>query len=74
MIQVYKIPISKEKLRTMPADERALLLLSGYAANQINFFSKLLRLSTNRDGDTELGQMLLGAQTQMALRVCYWRP
>jgi hypothetical protein len=69
MVQVYKIPISKDKLRAMPDDERALLILLGYAGNQINFFSKLAIFSTNGDGDTELEQMLSGAQTQMALRV-----
>ena len=69
MIQVYKIPISKDKLRAMPADERALLILLGYAANQINYFSKLVILSAHQDGGTELEQMLAGAQTQMTLRV-----
>jgi hypothetical protein len=69
MIQVYKIPASKEKLRAMPEGERALLILLGYAANQINFFSKVVIFSTNRDGDTELEQQLSAAQTQMALRV-----
>jgi hypothetical protein len=69
MIDVYKIPVSKEKLRAMPDGERALLLLLGYAANQLSFFTKLVILSTNRDGDTELEQQLSAAQTQMALRV-----
>jgi hypothetical protein len=69
MIEVYKIPISKDKLRAMPADERALLILLGYAANQINFFSKLVIFSSRREGSTDLEQMLLGAQTQMTLRV-----
>lgn len=69
MIQVYKIPVSKDKLRAMPEGERALLLLLGYAANQINFFAKLVVFSTNKDGDTELEQQLSAAQSQMALRV-----
>jgi hypothetical protein len=69
MIQVYKIPISKDKLRAMPEDERALLILLGYAANQLNFFFKLVVFSTNKDGNTELEQMLSAAQSQMALRV-----
>jgi hypothetical protein len=69
MIEIYKIPISKDKLFAMPADERALLILLGYAANQINFFSKLVIFSSRRDGSTDLEEMLLGAQTQMALRV-----
>src|SRR5271166_1794108 len=69
MIQVYKIPISKDKLGAMPERERALLILLGYAANQINFFSKLVIFSTNKDGETELEQQLSAAQSQMALRV-----
>ncbi len=69
MIDVYKIGISKDKLLAMPDDERALFLLLGYAANQINFFMKLVVFSTNRDGDGELEQTLSAAQSQMALRV-----
>jgi hypothetical protein len=69
MIEVYKIPLLKEKLRAMPDGERALLILLGYAANQLNFFSKLVIFSTNQDGHGEPEQTLSAAQTQMALRV-----
>jgi hypothetical protein len=69
MIEVYKIPIPKDKLRAMPADERALLMLLGYAANQITFFSKLVLFSTNRDGNSELERLLSASQSQMVVRV-----
>jgi hypothetical protein len=46
MIEVYKIPVPKEKLCAMPESERALLILLGYAANQINCFSKMVRKRT----------------------------
>jgi hypothetical protein len=69
MIEVYQIPVPLEKIRAMPEDERALFILLGYAANQLNFFSKLVIFSTNQDGRSELEQMLSAAQTQMVLRV-----
>jgi hypothetical protein len=69
MMDVLKIAVSKERLRVMPADERALLILLGYAANQINEFSKLVLFSSNKDGSGEVEQKLSGAQTQMLVRV-----
>lgn len=69
MIEVYQIPLQMEKLRAMPDSERALFVLLGYAANQLNFFSKLVIFSTNQDGHGEPEQTLSGAQSQMALRV-----
>ena len=41
MIQVYKIPVPKEKLQAMPEDQRVSFLLLGYAANQLNFYTKI---------------------------------
>ena len=69
MIEVYQIPLQTEKLRAMPDGERALFVLLGYAANQLNFFSKLVIFSTNQDGHGEPEQVLSGAQSQMALRI-----
>ncbi len=36
MIEVFRIPISKNRLRSMPAAERNLLLLISHAVNQIS--------------------------------------
>ena len=69
VIEVFKIPIPKDKLKAMPEKERSLLLLLGYAANQISFFAKLVILSSNKDGEKEMEQMLSGTQTQMSLRI-----
>ena len=49
MIRVRRIEITKEQLRTLPKDERALLLLMGHAMNQIAVLMKLVILSTNED-------------------------
>jgi hypothetical protein len=69
MVEVYKIALSKDKLMAMPEKERALMMLLGYASNQINFFTKLVLLSSNKDGPSEMEQKLSGGQTQMSLRI-----
>jgi hypothetical protein len=51
----------------MPADERALFILLGYAANQLNLFSKLTMFSLNNM--TEGESPLSGVQSQMLLRM-----
>jgi hypothetical protein len=69
MIQVYRIPVPKERLRAMPKDERVLLLLLGYVANQVSMLQKLLTFATNRTPAEELEQHASGAQTQMLVRL-----
>jgi hypothetical protein len=69
MMDVLKIAVSKERLRAMPADERALMIILGHAANQISEFSKLVIFSSNKDGNGEIEQKLSAAQTQMLVRV-----
>jgi hypothetical protein len=68
MIKVLRIPVPKERMRAMPADERALLILLGYVANQINLLSKLVIFSSNKTPDG-VEQALSGAQTQMLARL-----
>ena len=65
---VLRISVSKDRLRQMPADERALFILLGYAANQLSVFTKLVIFSSNKDG-AGVEQTLSAAQTQMLLRV-----
>jgi hypothetical protein len=69
MVEVFKIALPKDKLIAMPEKERSLMMLLGYAQNQINFFTKLVLLSSNEDGPTEMEQKLSGGQTQMSLRI-----
>lgn len=68
MIQVYQIPVPKDRLRAIPKDERAFLLLLGYAANQLSMLQKLLMFSSNKIPPNELEQQLSSAQTQMLVR------
>ena len=42
MIDIYRIKFPKEKLREFSSEERSLLFLLGYAANQIAVFKKLV--------------------------------
>jgi hypothetical protein len=69
MVQIYKVQLPKDKLMAMPEKERSLMILLGYASNQVSFFAKLVLLSSNKDGETEMEQKLSGTQTQMSLRV-----
>lgn len=74
MVEVYKIALPKDKLIAMPEKERALMMLLGYAANQVNFFTKLVLLSSNQDGPNEMERKLSGGQTQMSLRILSINP
>jgi len=69
MIDVLRIPVSKEVLHAMPKAERALFLLLGYASNQINLFSKLVIFSSNKTPLEQPEQSLSGVQTQMLARI-----
>jgi len=53
----------------MPKDERALLLLLGYAANQVSMLQKLLNFATNHTWSFEVEQVATGVQTQMLARL-----
>ena len=72
MITVLKVPVSKDRLRAMPEDERALLILLGYVANQINLLSKLVIFSSNKTPDG-VEHALCAAQTQMFGAARNWR-
>lgn len=68
-ISVYRIPIPSDNLRAMPKDERVLLLLLGYVANQISMLLKLVIISTNTKADADIEQLSTGIQTQMLVRL-----
>jgi hypothetical protein len=36
MIEVFRIPVSEDQLRSIPSDERNLLLLVSHAVNQMS--------------------------------------
>ena len=63
-IQVYRVTISKDQFRTLPPEERALVLILGHALNQIGVFVKLVRFSSNKDfigADRAIGQRCANA-------------
>jgi hypothetical protein len=68
MIEVLKIDLPKNKLRAMPKDERALLVLLGYMANNITMLTKLVIFSTNKTpGGVE--RLASSGQSQMLARL-----
>src|ERR1700722_16913860 len=69
MIDVLRIPLPKDRLQSIPKDERALFLLLGYAANQINVLSKLVIFSTNKTPSDQPEGNLSGAQSQIIARL-----
>jgi len=69
MIQVYRIPVPKERLRAMPKDERVLLLLLGYVANQISMFQKLVIFSFNKEPVHEIEQHASAVQSHLLVRL-----
>jgi hypothetical protein len=69
MIQVYRISVPKERLLALPKDERVLLLLLGYVANQILMFQKLLTYATKLNPKEEIEQHATGVQTHMLVRL-----
>jgi len=71
MIEVYRIPMSKQKLAELPRGERVLLLLMGQAANQINVFWKLATFSTNHTPANEIECRLSAAQSHILLRALF---
>jgi hypothetical protein len=50
MLDVLRIPISKADLLKIPASERSLFLLLGYASDQVNMLWKLVIIATRAIG------------------------
>ena len=69
MIEVYRVPISKRQLSTLPKDERALLLLMGHGLNQISVFLKLFQFSANKDPENPIEGRVSAAQSHIILRI-----
>ena len=69
MLKIVRVPLSKDLLRAMPEEERALLFLLGYAANQVTMVSKLMIFATNKTAPDAVEQLVTGAQTQMLVRM-----
>jgi hypothetical protein len=68
MIDILKISVSRDRLRAMPVDERALFILLGYAANQLNVFSKMLLFSLNKTSVNEIEHLVRCAESNAVAR------
>jgi hypothetical protein len=71
MIRVVRIEITKEQFRTLPKDERALLLLMGHALNQIAVLLKIVTFSSNKDPADPIEGRVSAAQSQVILRFLF---
>jgi hypothetical protein len=67
--RVYRVALPIDRLQALTTEERSLLFLLGYAANQIAMLGKLVVFSSNKTPDDAVEQKLSGAQTQMLARL-----
>ncbi|MBU3888716.1 hypothetical protein [Methylosinus sp. KRF6] len=68
MRDVLKVQVPKSRIMAMPARERAMFLLLGYAANQVALYTKIAILSTNYNSSDSVENTLSAAQSVMILR------
>jgi hypothetical protein len=71
MNEIFRVPISKAQLRSIPQDERNQLLLTSHAVNQMSVLRKLLIFSLNYESDSEIENTLSAAQSQTILRFLF---
>jgi hypothetical protein len=67
-LDILRMDVTKELLRKMAKEERALFLALGHASNQVNALWKLV-IILNGDADNPVKQRLEGAQTQVFVRL-----
>jgi hypothetical protein len=68
-IDILRISVPKERLNSIPKEERVLFFLLGYAANQIIMFQKLLLFASNSPADESVEGQVHGVQIEMLLRL-----
>jgi fructose-specific component phosphotransferase system IIB-like protein len=68
-LDILRMDVTKELLRKMEKEERALFLALGHASNQVNALWKLVIILTNGDTDDPVKQRLEGTQTQVFVRL-----
>ena len=69
MLDILRLPMTKETLAKMTPEERSLFLLLGYASNQVNALWKLVIIATNHTPNDPVEQRVSGAQTQIFVRL-----
>jgi hypothetical protein len=62
MLDVLRLPVTQDHLLKMTKEERALFLVLGHAANQVNALWKLVIILTNGTDDDPVKQRLEGTQ------------
>ena len=62
MLDVLRLPMTKEILAKMTPEERSLFLLLGYASNQVNALWKLVIIATNYTPEHPVEQRVSGAR------------
>lgn len=70
-IEVFRVPLSKNQLRSIPVDDRNLLLLASHAVNQVSVLRRLLIFSLNYESTSEIENTLSAAQSQTILRFLF---
>lgn len=68
-LDILRLGVTKDLLRAMAKEERALFLALGHASNQVNALWKLVIVLTNGDTDDPVKQRLEGAQMQVFVRL-----
>jgi hypothetical protein len=69
MLEILRLPMTKEILGKMTPEERSLFLLLGYASNQVNALWKLVIIATNDILKHPVEERVSGAQTQIFVRL-----
>ena len=69
-MNVYEIPISKNQLDSIPADERVFFFQIGHLANELSTLNRLLLFVSNSDGFTDLERRARNAQAMLLIRLC----
>lgn len=68
-LDILRLGVTKDLLRSMAKEERALFLALGHASNQVNALWKLVIVLTNGDTDDPVRRRLEGAQIQVFVRL-----
>ena len=69
-MKVYEIPISKQQLDSIPADERLFFIQIGHLANELSTLNRLLLFVSNTTGTTELERRARNSQALLLVRLC----
>jgi hypothetical protein len=69
VLDILRLPMTKEILEKMTTEERGLFLLLGHASNQVNALWKVVIIAMNDTPENPIEQRVGGAQTQIFVRL-----